>query len=267
MTPEHQQIAAAKRIGVNRPIDEVLALVRSLLDFDAVMASKRKKAGCAIPIAIVVIIGGFITSGMYPFGIVLPILAIVAAIVAIVLFVRFKSQDLSDNLRTAAAPFLAVLREDMNPGDSLHVNVDLRPYAIDEKKKKESDPYKKGAYYKIIDKLYVDPWFDGSATLADGTKVKWNVIEHVLEHHKTKRTARGKIKSKTKVSRKTVAVVTLGFPMKEYDIRQADADKRDEKRATVTLARKLKSKDESSPAFGLLVDLIADGYRRVKASA
>ena len=261
MTPEQQQIAAAKKIDVNRPIDEVLALLRALLDFDIVMAGKRKKAGCAIPIAIVVTIAGFITSGMVPYGIVVPVLGIVAAIAAIVFFVRFKSHDLSDNLRTAAVPFLAVLREDMNPGDALHVNMDLRPYTVDEKKKKESDPYKKGAYYKIIDKLYVDPWFDGNAVLADGTKVRWNVIEHVLQHHKTKRTSRGKIKSKTKISRKTVAVVTLAFPRKEYAV-EGDAE-RDEKRATVTLAKKLKTKDENSPAFGMLIDLIADGYRRV----
>jgi hypothetical protein len=265
MTPEQQQIAVAKRIGINRPIDEVLALLRALLDFDSAMAGKRKKAGCAIPIAIVVAIAGFITSGMYPYGIVVPILGIVAAIAAVVFFVRFKSQDLSDNLRTAAVPFLAVLREDMNPADALNVNIDLRPYTVDEKKKKESDPYKKGAYYKIIDKLYLDPWFDGSAVLADGTKVRWKVVEHVLQHHKTKRTSRGKIKSKLKISRKTVAMVTLAFPMKEYAV-TGDAE-RDEKRATMTLAKKLKTKDENSPAFGLLVDLIADGYRRVNLTS
>ena len=265
MTPEQQQIAAAKRLGVNRPVDEVLALARALLDFDTAMAGKRKSAGCSIGIAIVVVIGGFITSGMYPFGWVLPILGIVAAIVCIVLFVRFKSQDLSDNLRTAAVPFLTLLREDMNPSDPVHVDIDLRPYAIAEKKKNESEPYKKGAYYKIIDKLYVDPWFGGGAVLADGTKVKWNVVEHVMEHHKTKRTSRGKIKSKTKIARKTVAVVTLAFPNKEYAV-DGDAQ-RDEKRATLTLARKLKSKEKDSPAFQMLVDLIAEGYGKVKASA
>jgi hypothetical protein len=260
MTPEQHQIAAAKRLGVNRPVDEVLGLVRALLDFDTAMAGKRKKAGCAIPIAILVTIAGFITAGMWKFGLVVPILGIAGVVAAIVLFVRFKSQDLSDNLRTAAVPFLAVVREDMNPGDSLHVNIDLRPYAIAEKKKKESEPYKKGAYYKIVDRLYVDPWFDGSSVLADGTKVRWNVIEHVLEHHKTKRTARGKIKSKTKIKRKTVAVVTLAFPTKHYAVNEAD--ERDEKRATMTLARKLKTTDATSPAFAMLIDLIADGYKR-----
>jgi hypothetical protein len=265
MTSEQAQIVASKRLGVNRPVDEVLALARALLDFDTAMAAKRKKAGCSIGIAIVVVIAGFITSGMYPFGWVVPILGIAAAIVFIVLFVRFKSQDLSDNLATAALPFLTVLAEDMKPGDPLHVNIDLRPYSVDEKKRKQSDPYKKGAYYKIVDKLFVDPWFDGSTVLADGTKVKWNVVEHVLEHHKTKRTSRGKIKSKTKIARKTVAVVTLAFPTKEYAV-TGDAE-HDAKRATMTLARKVKTKEANSPAFKLLVDLIAEGYGRVKASA
>ena len=272
MTPEQRQIAAAKRLGVNRPVDEVLALVRALLDFDAAMAAKRKKAGCSIPLAILAAIAAFIASGFANGAVatilkVVAFLCIAAMVGAIVLFVRFKSQDLSDNLRAAAVPFLAILREDMNPTDPLHVEIDLRPYAIGEKLKHESDPYKTGSYYKIVDRLYVDPWFEGSAALADGTKVRWKVIEHVLQKSKTKRGSRGKIKSKTKVKRKTVGVVTLSFPMKHYAIKSNDADTLDEKRATVTLARKAKTDRDESPAFGLLVDLIADGYRRVRASA
>jgi hypothetical protein len=269
MTPEEQQIAATKRLGVNRPVGEVLALLRALLDFDATMAAKRKKAGCSIPIAIVVAIGAFLASG-FSFGLLAKIalavslLAVAGAVAAIVLFVRFKGMDLSDNLRVAAVPFLVVLAEDMNGNDPLHVNIDLRPYALEEKKKSESAPYKKGVYYKVIDRLYVDPWFNGSAGLADGTKVRWSVTEHIVEHHKTKKTSRGKIKSKTKISRKTVAAVTLAFATKEYAV-SADAEA-GEKRATMTLARKTKTSDASSPAFDTLVDLIAEGYRKVRVA-
>ena len=267
MTTEQQQIAAAKQLGVNRPVDDVLDLLRALLDFDTTMAAKRKKAGCAIPLTIVVVIAAFIVSGNTS-GAVRTImqaaafLCIAGAIAAIVLYVRFRAQDLSDNLRVAAVPFLALLREDMNPRDPLRVKIDLRPYAIDEKKKKESEPYKEGAYYKIIDRLFIDPWFNGSALLADGTKVTWNIVEHILQKTKTKKTARGKIKTKTKAKRKTVAVVKLAFPTKGYAV-SGDAE-RDEKRATITLARKLKTDGDGSPAFGMLVDLIAEGYRRVE---
>ncbi|MEK6376000.1 MAG: hypothetical protein AABO58_25260 [Acidobacteriota bacterium] len=268
MTPEQRQIAAARQLGVNRPVDEVLDLLRALLDFDATMAAKRKKAGCSIPLAIVVAIFFFVVAGntsdtTRTIMTALALLCVAAAIAAIVFFLRFRRQDLSDNLRTAAAPFLAVLREDMNAGDPLHVDIDLRPYDIEEKKKKQSEPYKKGAYYKIIDRLFVDPWFRGSVALADGTKVHWKVIEHVVKRDKTKKTSRGKIKSKTKIKRKTVAVVTLGFPVKEYAVKTADDVKRDEKRTTLKLARKRKTDGADSPAFGMLIDLMAEGYKRV----
>jgi hypothetical protein len=271
MTAEWQQIAAAKKIGLNRPVDEVLELLRMLTDFDTSMAGKRKKAGCSIPLAILAAILSFVVSGNTEGAtrmivMALAVLFIGAAVAAIVLYIRFKKQDLSDNLRTAAVPFLALLREDMQPGDPLHVDIDLRPYDIEEKKKTQSDPYKHGVYYKVIDRLYVDPWFTGSVGLADGTKVHWKVIEHVITRNKTKRTARGKIKSKTKIKRKTIAVVTLGFSNKEYSVKAADNAARDEKRTTLTLARKRKTDGADSPAFEMLVDLIAEGYKRVSAA-
>jgi hypothetical protein len=271
MTGELLQVAETKRLGVNRPVDEVLNILRALLDFDATMAAKRKKAGCTIPIAVVAAVAGVITGGTLGGTVgkiifTVAMLALAVAVVALVLYRRFRAQDLSDNLRAAAAPFLALLREDMNPGDRLHVDIDLRPYDIDEKKKRESAPYSKGVYYKIVDRLFVDPWFRGNVALADGTKVHWKVIEHVVKHVKTKKTSRGKIKSKTRIKRKTVAVVTLGFPIKEYAIKTAGDVERDEKRATLTLARKRKTDAADSPAFGMLVDLIAEGYKRVSVA-
>lgn len=268
MTAEWQQIAAAKKIGLNRPVDEVLDLLRALSDFDVQMAAKRKKAGCTVPIAIIlgiigVIVGGNVGGSAGKIIFTVAMLSFAVAVFALVLFLRFRAQDLSDNFRTAAVPFLALLREDMNPGDPLHADIDLRQYDIEEKKKKQSDPYNKGVYYKIIDRLYVDPWFNGSVALADGTKVHWKVIEHVVKRDKTKKTSRGKIKSKTKIKRKTIAVVTLGFSAKEYAMTAAQDVKRDEKRSTLTLARKRKTDGADSPAFGMLVDLIAEGYKRV----
>lgn len=271
MTAEWREIAAAKKIGVTRPVDEVLDLLRALSDFDTHMAAKKKKAGCTVPIAIVVgiigvIVGGNIGDTVGKIIFTVALLSFAFAVFCLVLFLRFRAQDLSDNLRTAAVPFLALLREDMNAGDRLYVDIDLRPYDIDDKKKKQSDPYNKGAYYKIIDHLYVDPWFNGSAALADGTKVHWKVIEHVVKREKTKKTSRGKIKSKTKIKRKTIAVVTLGFPVKEYAMKASQDVESDEKRATVTLARKVKTNQADSPALGMLVDLIAEGYKRVSVA-
>jgi hypothetical protein len=268
MTAEQLRIAQAKRLDVNLPADEVLELMRGLVQFDAHTAAKRKKAGCSIPLAILAAIVFFIVSAntfdaVKTAMITLAALCAAASIAAIVLYRRLRKQDLSDNLTNTAAPFIALLREDIRPADPLHVDIDLRPWAIAEKKKSESEPYKKGAYYKVIDTLYVDPWFSGSAVLADGTKLRWRVVDHMHQKKGRKKNARGKIKFKTKVKRKTVAVVTLAFPTKEYAVRSGANVKRDEKRTTMTLARKHKSAGEESAALDLLVDIIADGYRRV----
>ena len=272
MTPEQLRIAQTKRLDVNRPADEVLELIRGLVQFDSLTAAKRKKAGCSIPLAILAAIACFVIAAVN-FGalktamLILGVLCAAAAIAFIVVYRRLRAQDLSDNLTLTAAPFITILREDIRPGDPVHVDVDLRPWAIAEKKKKESEPYKKGQYYKVIDRLYVDPWFSGSAALADGTKLRWRVVDHMLEKTGTKKNPRGKIKTKKKVKRKTVAVVTLSFPTKEYAVQQAPQDmakiEQDEKRTTMTLARKQKSAGEETAALDLLVDLIADGYRRV----
>ena len=269
MTSEQLRIAQTKRLAVNRPVDDVLELMRGLVQFDAFTASKRTKAGCSIALAILAAVASFVIAGMMD-GLattallVLGVLSIVATIVAMVFYRRLRAQDLSDNLTHTAAPFIALLREDIRPGDPVHVDIDLRPWATEEKKKKESEPYKKGAYYKIVDRLYVDPWFSGSAALADGTKLKWRVVDHILEKSANKKNPRGKIKSKTKVKRKTVAVVTLAFPNREYAVEDGTDLERDEKRTTMTLARKQKSTGEEVAVLDLLVDIIADGYRRVK---
>jgi hypothetical protein len=268
MTAEQLRIAQTKRLEVNRPADEVLELMRGLVQFDAYTAAKRKKAGCSIPLAIVAAIASFVISGLTFDAVkmamlVLAALCAAAAIAAIVLYRRLRAQDLSDNLTLTAAPFIALLREDIRAGDPLHIDIDLRPWAIAEKKKRESAPYKKGAYYKVIDRLYVDPWFSGNAVLADGTKLRWRVVDHMLEKTGNKKNPRGKIKQKTKVKRKTVVVVTLAFPTKEYAVQDASDVERDAKRASMTLARKHKSAGEEGAALGLLVDIIADGYRRV----
>ena len=270
MTPEQLRAAQSKRLEVNRPAGEVLELIRALINVDATLAAKRKKAGCAIPLTLALAIVFFVLAGKtdaVPMAMVaLAAVCVVAAVVSIVLYVRLRSQDLSDNLTTTAAPFLALLREDIDAADPLHVDIDLRPWELKEKLKREGQPYKRGSYTKIVDRLYVDPWFSGSAALADGTKLRWKVIDHVLQKKGTKRTARGKYKFKTKIKRKTVAVVTLAFPTKHYAVKPASDVEIDAKRSTMTLARKQKWAGEESATLDLLVDLIAEGYRRVNVA-
>jgi hypothetical protein len=267
MTAEQQRIAAAKQVNMNRPMDQVLELLRALVAFDETTAGKRKRAGISIALAIVMAIIAFTISGKThgttsKIAIAAGVLSVVGFVAASVFYARFRSADLSDNLSVAAVPFLVLLREDMNPSQPLHLRIDLTSWKASGKKKKESEPYKAGAYYKVIDRLFVDPWFSGNTVLADGTRVGWEVVEHVFERTRTKKNPRGKIKTKTKAKRRTHVTVSLGFPSKQYAATGEDV-KSDEKRQSMRLRRKAKSEGEESMALPMLVDLIAEGYRRV----
>src|SRR5213083_576370 len=64
LTPEQQRIAQAMQLNINRPIDEVLELLRGLSAFDQEMAARRKKAGVILGLSIAVAIVGVFFSMM-----------------------------------------------------------------------------------------------------------------------------------------------------------------------------------------------------------
>ncbi len=44
---------------------------------------------------------------------------------------------------------------------------------------RRATPYKKGAYHKIVDTFYDDPWLKGIAHFVDGADVDFTVTDHV----------------------------------------------------------------------------------------
>ncbi len=274
LTPEQQRIAQSMQLNVNRPIDEVLELLRGLSAFDQEMAARRKKAGTILGLSIFIAFVGFIFSfvtfangmkhthphlGVFYVVAGLTVAAIVTAIVSGVTYGRLKKADLSDDLQNSALPFLTLLREDMNSGDAIHVKIDLRSAAINEKKVKENTP-KDPRFTKIIERLFVSPWFSGKVVLADGTHLDWEVIDKLLQRARTRRNPRGKYKTKTKEKWHVVGGVTVAFPTKQYAVSDAAADA---KRHTVKLKRKVKTDVKGSSAFDVLVDMIAEAYSGV----
>ena len=77
---------------------------------------------------------------------------------------------------------------------------------------RHTPPYKKGAYHKVVDTFYDDPWFQGRAHFADGAHVQFAVIDHVRSSRRPSATRAGKIKRKTKNKKKTEMTVTLSVP-------------------------------------------------------
>jgi hypothetical protein len=188
-----------------------------------------------------------------------------------------RRHDLPFGLRLFALPLLPILREDHDPGTPLDLKLDLTGPEQNSKVIRTSDPYKKGAYHKIVDTFYDDPWIEGHAKFVDGTDLRFSVIDHVRSQSKTKRNPRGKIKRKTKAKKKTELAVTVTFPARNYaaaksqasqsaDIRK-ESVKAGEDRTVVRLSKVVElARTDGVPQPEHLLELVAEAYQRVDPS-
>ncbi|HVR37466.1 MAG TPA: hypothetical protein VMU84_00100 [Thermoanaerobaculia bacterium] len=269
LSPEQKQIIATKTIDLNRKPDELIQLLTPLAGYDRVVDKLRTPMGCTgafLVVACIPLFFLFSSSGWeWMFGLIfLAVLAI--AILALTTWNWTKKVDLSDNLRGTALPILNIFREDFARDEPVHLHLDLRPPTHVEKKTSESEPYKHGAYYKIIDCMYADPWMSGEAVLHDGTALKWSVVDSIRERKKTKRNPRGKIKSKTKYTKKTEIEVQLGMRTKTYAVTAPnDAEvKSGEKKNVITMSRRMRSADLNPIKPTAFVDLVAAVYKNAR---
>jgi hypothetical protein len=237
LTPEQQAIVNDKRIVGQRSPDEWLELLTPVAQFDERSDALRVSKA------------GFFTR-------------------------RFaRKHDVPNGLRGFALPLLPILREDHDPDTPLELKLDLSGYEQDRKKVGSGDPYQKGAYRKIVDTFYDDPWIEGHARFVDGADIRFTVIDHVRSSRKTKRSSSGKIKTKRKSKKKTELAVTCSFPARNYAAAAQPAPsggvrkesvKADEERTVVRLTRLIEPTNfYSFPEPELLLDLLANAYARI----
>lgn len=265
LTAEQKRTLREKRLEMNRPIGPLLEFLKPLGACDAMADKVRTKLGCTFGLGIVVAIVLVILFSNLGWG---PLtLVAMAAFVAVlvgagVLWGWTRGIDVSNNFRQFALPVLTVLREDFDPESPVHISVDLSSATSAAKKTGEGAPYKHGAYYKIIDSTYVDPWMSLDGVLVDGTKLKWSVTDKIRERKKTKRNPRGKIKTKTKYKKKSEIEVAMGLRKKTYEMTATEGQMSgDEKRHSVKLEREVVSASLDPIDPRALLDLVADVFR------
>src|SRR5437763_9623410 len=218
LSAEHRAVVRDKVVEDDRSPDGWLQLLAPLAAFDAQTDKARRSAGAWL-LAIVVI--GFILAIV---GLAIePIAGAVVAVAAIVLGVVFWSiyrragkMDLANGPLAFTVPLIPILSEDADPQEPVHLRLDLGGYKRKDKEKGKSEPYKKGRYYKIVDTVYEDPWLTGHARFVDGTDLLFNATDLITSQRKTKRNPRGKIKTKTKVKKRTTIDLVATFPTKNY---------------------------------------------------
>jgi hypothetical protein len=266
LTSEQKAILSSKRLEVNRPVDDILALVRPLAACDAIGNKVQTGFGCTFGLAIVasIVLGiAFSNIGWSALTLTAIVGVLALAILTGWFYFWLRSIDVSNNLRSFVVPVLALFREDFDPKHPLHLRVDLDKPTAKTKKTGESAPYSRGAYHRIIDATYVDGWMSADAVLVDGTKLSWNVTDRIRERTKTKRNARGKYKTKTQYTKKTDLEVTMALRTKSFALAGAEVSK-DGKRNKVEVRQTVRSKSLDPADPRVLIDAITGVYRSAR---
>lgn len=261
LKPEQQQIIDNKVIDLNRPVGELIELLEPVAACDKLVGKSKTTAGCSIALLCLGIVFSFIFVPS-PYNFILAAV-LVGLIVWLSRMLKIAQRmDCSDNLGGFALPMLRLLRDDFKPEEPVHVHLDLRLPTVKEKFVRKSDPYKRGAYYKIIDTFYKDDWFSGEAHLTDGSRFRWNIEETIRESKKSKKTPRGKYKTKTKYKKKASIEVELVLRKKVYAVE--GAAKESEKSATVRASRKFVQPSNEPIPLDPMLELVGGIYKAAK---
>ncbi len=250
LSPDQKALLETKQVSGEYEPRSLIELLRPIAEYDRLSDKARTPMGCSTAalfvLAFVLLV---VSANVSLFLLPLSLAALGGAIFFLVTVLRLRKLDLSNNFRQVAMPLFAVLKEDMEPGATMNVRLDLSPPTAKAKKTGTGKPYKEGAYYKVVDTTFVDPWFGGGTRLVDGSLLQWDVTDDVVESARTKKTARGKHKTKTKFRRQSTISVTVALPHKEYAVANLPADegekvkvRESEKRTTFRLAKRVKSK-------------------------
>lgn len=268
LDPEQKRILAEKKVELNRPIADLIALLKPIAACDTVADKARTPLGCSCAAFIVAtIVLAIVASNTGPSW--SPAAVIVVGLVLIIatawLFNWTRRIDVSNNMRQFALPALTLMKEDFGPTTPVHVSLDLRSPTDDAKKISESKPYKKGAYHKIIDSIFVDRWITFAGVMTDGTKLEYRITDKIRERKKTKKNARGKYKTKTKYRKVTEVEVEVGMRNKTYAVDQSAGDvKAGDKRNVVHVEHRMRSDSIEPIPVNALLDVIAGIYRNAR---
>jgi hypothetical protein len=268
LNAEQKAILSRKQLELERPVDELLAVLKPLAVCDSIANKSQTRFGCTFGLLLVVSIGAAIFfanigwSALTTTAIVL----LVAGTLAAGWFWRWLAGlDVSNNLRSFVVPVLTLFREDIDPKTPVRLRLDLSAPTAKPKKTGESDPFKQGIYHKVIDTTYVDPWMSADTVLVDGTKLSWSVTDRIRERTKTKRNARGKYKSKTKYRKVSDLDVQMSLRTRNYALGTPDAElSADGRRSKVAVERSVRSDSLDPIDPRALIDAITDIYRSAR---
>src|SRR6185295_17019058 len=150
LSPEQKKILEHQKVSGKHTPRALLDTLRALAEFDALSDKSRTRIGVWIGLCVVALVVSVIMAANgLTFMLIVAVAAVALAIYLAFNLRRLSKLDLSNNFRTVAMPFFAVLNQDMAAGTELDVELDLSAPTAKNKKGKTDLPYKKGAYHKV----------------------------------------------------------------------------------------------------------------------
>jgi len=267
LSPQQKKLLKTKRIEGDYSPDYWLRLLDGLAAFDTGSDRLRNISGILFFVALVPVGIGTAFLPLLPFG-----LLLMAGSGALWLVTR--RVDLRNHLRLFVMPLLNLLGDDIKRGRTLKMRLDLRGSTVKDKFTEKLPTYKQGAYHKVVESHFEDPWLDWEAVLADGAHLQLHMHDSVRQLKRTKRTARGKTKTKTKIKLRSRIEVQIKLPVDRFRARQLDSGRRGRQRMKIQdgekwlsiRARQVVNGGElGEPALEPVLDLITHIYQGVEA--
>ena len=149
-----RRLLKEKQLTGNYSLPDWLNLLGGLVSYDEHGDKLRRFSGIVFLAMIVPVF----------FSIVYPTLLLITIPIWLasgLLWLLTRKLDLSNHLRLFIMPLITLLGDDLKPGQTLNLRMDLRGGTKEGKKTDKRRPYNRGVYYKIVETLYQDPWLSG----------------------------------------------------------------------------------------------------------
>lgn len=177
---------------------------------------------------------------------------------------RFHGEHLGPVLN----PILAVLREDVKPGDAVTLTIDLRSPERKENRRAERQLPPYANYTKVVVTTFAHAWLKADGILADGTRLQWEITDFVQRTKRTKQNSRKKTSWKIKHRVKTHLKLHVGLRHDRFELRDLVVPnascERDEKRLWIKLRRTYREEPPGRLDAAAFVRLVMDTYARTR---
>jgi hypothetical protein len=189
-------------------------LLCDLADADTSLDAKRRKHfswGCSLSVISLILcfVGVVLIGGNHSWAGILVVVAFVVLLPGawnLVAYLNLKKFDLMNDFRYCLTPLLAWLSEDVDPKSKVQLTLDVKGNSKQKLVSKQKIP---SSYIRLVETVYHDPWCALKMKLNDGSALSLNIENFNKCYTRTYRTARGKIKTKSKWKKVTIVAAQL----------------------------------------------------------